>query len=87
MLCGVLDRSKSRLMRKPHRRCLLIDQGWLQSADPMEPCIRCRAKGIVVCPECQGTGEKRNDSYVVTGRCGHCEEGGQGVHNLSRLPG
>ena len=52
----------------------MIDQEWLQSANPMEPCIRCRAKGVVVCPECQGTGEKRNDSYVVTGRCGNCEK-------------
>ena len=59
-------------MRKPHRRCLLFDQDWTESAAPTEPCVRCRAKGIVVCPECQGTGEKRNDSYVVTGRCQSC---------------
>jgi hypothetical protein len=37
------------------------------------PCARCRAKGIVVCPECQGTGEIRNSSYVVVDRCHKCE--------------
>ncbi|MDM8000022.1 MAG: hypothetical protein QUS33_08490 [Dehalococcoidia bacterium] len=37
-----------------------------------EPCLRCRAKGIIVCPECQGTGEKRNESYVVIDRCHRC---------------
>lgn len=36
-------------------------------------CPRCRGKGCVICPECQGTGEKRNESWVVTGRCPQCE--------------
>jgi hypothetical protein len=35
-------------------------------------CPRCRGKGCVICPECQGTGEKRNESWVVTGRCPQC---------------
>lgn len=41
----------------------------------MEPCARCRAKGIIVCPVCQGTREIRNPSYVVIGRCQNCREG------------
>jgi len=47
-----------------------------KASDPSigtEPCARCRAKGIIVCPECQGTGEIRNASYVVVGRCHNCE--------------
>jgi hypothetical protein len=39
-----------------------------------EPCVRCRAKGIVVCPTCQGTAEIRNDSYVVVDRCHDCKK-------------
>ena len=38
----------------------------------VEPCVRCRVKGIVVCPTCQGTGERRNESYVVVDRCRDC---------------
>ncbi len=38
----------------------------------MEPCARCRAKGIVVCPTCQGTGDIRNQSYAVVDRCHDC---------------
>ena len=45
------------------------------SDNEMEPCARCRAKGIIVCPECQGTGEIRNASYVVVGRCHNCGRG------------
>ena len=52
----------------------MIDQELPQSTRDTEPCVRCRAKGIVVCPECQGTGEKRNDSYVVVDRCHRCEK-------------
>ncbi len=52
----------------------MFDQEWPQYPKQMEPCVRCRAKGIVVCPDCQGTGEKRNDSYVVTGRCHNCHK-------------
>lgn len=56
----------------------MFDQEWLESPGQMEPCVRCRAKGVVVCPECQGTGEKRNDSYVVVGRCQRCENVSRG---------
>ena len=45
-----------------------------QSIGVMEPCVRCRAKGIVVCPTCQGTGERRNESYVVVDRCHICKK-------------
>lgn len=41
----------------------------------MEPCVRCRAKGVIVCPVCQGTREIRNTSYVVIGQCQNCKEG------------
>jgi len=41
----------------------------------MEPCARCRAKGVIVCPVCQGTREIRNTSYVVVGQCQDCREG------------
>ena len=44
------------------------------SGNEMEPCARCRAKGIVVCPVCQGTREIRNTSYVVVGQCQNCTE-------------
>jgi hypothetical protein len=40
----------------------------------MEPCARCRAKGVIVCPVCQGTREIRNASYVVIGQCQDCKE-------------
>jgi RecJ-like exonuclease len=46
--------------------------GLPQSIGVKEPCVRCRAKGIVVCPECQGTGDIRNESYVVVDRCHGC---------------
>jgi len=51
---------------------MFIDQDLPLSSDGTEPCARCRAKGIIVCPECQGTGEIRNTSYVVVGRCQNC---------------
>jgi hypothetical protein len=41
----------------------------------MEPCARCRAKGVIVCLVCQGTREIRNASYVVVGQCQDCREG------------
>ncbi len=44
----------------------------------MEPCVRCRAKGIVVCPTCQGTGDIRNESYVVVDRCHDCNKDPRG---------
>ena len=43
-----------------------------QPTGVIEPCVRCRAKGIVVCPTCQGTGDIRNESYVVVDRCHDC---------------
>jgi hypothetical protein len=46
-----------------------------ESSVGMEPCARCRAKGIIVCPVCQGTRDIRNTSYVVVGQCQHCREG------------
>lgn len=52
----------------------MIHQELPRSVREKESCVRCRAKGIVVCPECQGTGDKRNDSYVVIGRCHRCEK-------------
>lgn len=45
-----------------------------ESSMGMEPCARCRAKGIIVCPVCQGTREIRNASYVVVGQCQNCRE-------------
>lgn len=50
----------------------MIDQELPQPATVTEPCVRCRAKGIVVCPTCQGTGDIRNESYVVVDRCHDC---------------
>ena len=44
------------------------------SGDEIEPCARCRAKGVIVCPVCQGTREIRNSSYVVVGECQNCRE-------------
>jgi hypothetical protein len=41
----------------------------------IEACARCRAKGVIVCPVCQGTREIRNTSYVVIGQCQNCREG------------
>jgi hypothetical protein len=58
----------------PHRRFELIDQEWSQSTRGVEACARCGAKGIILCPECQGTGEKRNPSYVVIDRCHRCKK-------------
>lgn len=49
-----------------------MDQRLLQPVGVTEPCVRCRAKGIVVCPTCQGTGDRRNESYVVVDRCHDC---------------
>jgi hypothetical protein len=49
-----------------------MDSDFPQSIGVTEPCFRCRAKGIVVCPTCQGTGDIRNDSYVVVYRCHDC---------------
>jgi hypothetical protein len=46
-----------------------------ESSMGMEPCARCRAKGVIVCPVCQGTREIRNTSYVVVGQCEDCREG------------
>ena len=46
-----------------------------ESSMGMEPCARCRAKGVIVCPVCQGTREMRNTSYVVVGQCQNCREG------------
>jgi len=46
-----------------------------ESSMGMEPCARCRAKGVIVCPVCQGTREIRNTSYVVVGQCQDCREG------------
>jgi len=43
-----------------------------QATGVIEPCVRCRAKGIVVCPSCQGTGDVRNESYVLVDRCHDC---------------
>jgi hypothetical protein len=45
-------------------------------ASPMgtEPCARCRAKGLIVCPVCHGTRDIRNTSYVVIGECQNCRE-------------
>jgi len=49
-----------------------MDQELPEFTGVMEPCVRCRAKGIVLCPTCQGTGEKRNESYVVVDWCHDC---------------
>jgi DnaJ-class molecular chaperone len=38
-----------------------------------ETCPRCGGRGLVVCPECQGTGEARNSSWTVIGPCAGCE--------------
>ncbi|MDM7999595.1 MAG: hypothetical protein QUS33_06250 [Dehalococcoidia bacterium] len=46
-----------------------------EASKRMEPCVRCRAKGVIVCPVCQGTREIRNTSYVVIGQCQNCKEG------------
>jgi hypothetical protein len=62
----------------PHRRFELNDRESPQVAGQTEPCARCRAKGIVVCPECQGTGDKRNASYVVVDRCHTCVKEARG---------
>jgi hypothetical protein len=72
------ESSKNRLLRTPHRRFDLFDEELLRSITDKEPCLRCRAKGIVLCPECQGTGEKRNASYVVVDRCHRCRRDTRG---------
>jgi len=51
-----------------------MDRELSQPSEVMEPCVRCRAKGIVVCPTCQGTGDIRNESYAVVDRCHDCLE-------------
>ena len=61
--------SYARLVKDEFLRC----QKAPESSIGIEPCARCRAKGVVVCPECQGTGEIRNTSYVVVDRCHTCE--------------
>ena len=38
-----------------------------------EPCPRCSGRGYVICPQCKGTGEKRNESWVVVGVCAQCQ--------------
>ena len=38
-----------------------------------ETCPRCGLKGLVVCPECGGTGEARNSSWSGVGPCTRCE--------------
>jgi RecJ-like exonuclease len=58
----------------PHRRFYSMDQELAQPTGVKEPCARCRAKGIVVCPTCQGTGDIRNESYVVVDRCHDCSK-------------
>jgi hypothetical protein len=62
----------------PHRRFCLMDQELAQPTGVLEPCVRCRAKGIVVCPTCQGTGDIRNESYVVIDRCHDCNHDPRG---------
>lgn len=53
----------------PHR-----ESGAVSTPDSHDgDCPRCRGKGHVICPQCQGTGEKRNESWVVIGRCPLCE--------------
>ena len=49
-----------------------MDQELERPAGVIDPCARCRAKGVVVCPTCQGTGDIRNESYVVVDRCREC---------------
>jgi hypothetical protein len=56
------------------RRFDSIDGESPQSTIETEPCARCRAKGVIVCPVCQGTREIRNASYVVVDRCHNCEK-------------
>jgi hypothetical protein len=51
-----------------------VSGGSLQPNMETEPCARCRAKGVIVCPVCQGTREIRNTSYVLIGQCQNCRE-------------
>jgi DnaJ-class molecular chaperone len=37
-----------------------------------EQCPRCAGKREVACPECKGTGDARNESWVVIGTCKAC---------------
>jgi len=39
---------------------------------PTAICPRCGGKGLILCPQCQGTGDERNDCYVVVGSCPLC---------------
>jgi hypothetical protein len=55
-----------------------IDGESPQSSIETEPCARCRGKGVIVCPVCQGTGEMRNTSYLIVDRCHNCEKGTRG---------
>ena len=75
-VCGHLGGGESivkpTLCGTPHRRFELLDRELPQSVEVMEPCARCRAKGLIVCPQCQGTGDIRNESYVVVDRCPSC---------------
>ena len=52
---------------------MFIDQEASAPSVGIEPCARCRAKGAVVCPECHGTNERRNSSYVIVDRCHKCD--------------
>ena len=48
-------------------------RGNVPLADYKATCARCGGKGLVVCSECQGTGEQRNSSWVIVGPCPRCE--------------
>ena len=37
-------------------------------------CPRCGGKREVACPACKGTGEARNESWVVVGKCKVCDQ-------------
>ncbi len=41
-------------------------------AEDKVQCPRCAGKREVACPECKGTGEARNESWVVVGPCKRC---------------
>ena len=70
-----MQRGPGHCVRKPHREVFVFTGHEApESSMGMEPCARCRAKGIIVCPVCQGTREIRNTSYVVIGQCQNCRE-------------
>lgn len=48
-------------------------EGRVPSGKDKEKCARCSGRGYVLCPQCKGTGEKRNASWVVIGMCTNCE--------------